>query len=226
MPPDGITVAGKSPPEIDELEHALSQGLNNIELYLERTHLSEPDETVELLENSDVTVVSVHTPHVPIDEPEWLRRADEIADALDSYLVVHSSRIIHTFIPELEQLDFVSDYGYENNPGISERHIQNVILNQGHEFVLDTAHLYMAEEEYISITEKLLQEFSERIRYIHLCDSSLTRDGLGFGEGSMDMATLSRVVGQHFDGTVVLEVMPDVQAEARDRLQTYWEDLA
>ena len=80
----------------------------------------------------------------------------------------------------------------------------------------------MAERDYRSVTEGLLREFGDQLRVVHLCDSSLRNDGLGFGDGSMDMRTLSELLGQYFEGTLVLEVMPDRQREARERLRSYW----
>jgi sugar phosphate isomerase/epimerase len=217
-----ITVAGKAPPEPGELDRAIARDFDAIELYLERSHLEDVAATIELLAEVAVEVVSVHTPHVPIDEPEWLHRSDRLADALGAYLVVHSNRIVHTFTPELEALDFRSEHGYEHNPGISERHIRSTVLDRGHELVLDTAHLYMAESDYLSVTEGLLREFGDQIRVVHLCDSSLREDGLGFGDGSMDMRTLSELLERYFEGILVLEVMPDRQRKARERLRSYW----
>ena len=217
----GFTVAGKAPPEASELESARARGFGVVELYLERTHLQDIAATVETVRASEVAVSSVHTPHVPIDEPQWLRRADRLADALDAYLVVHSNRIINAATAELDRLDFRSEYGYENNPGASERHVLNVILHRGHEFVLDTAHLYMAERNYLEAAERLLTEYGDQIRVVHLCDSTLTDDGLAFGEGTVDLPALTRLLKRKFEGLLVLEVMPEAQAAARQRLNSY-----
>lgn len=221
MTSSGPTIVGKAPPEPDELDRVRERGFDAAELYLERSHLTDVEATVATVERAAVEVVSVHTPHVPIDEPEWLLRADRLASALDAYLVLHSNRIIHAHIPQLERLEFESTHGYENNPGSSVRHVQSMILDRGHEFVLDTAHLYMAEEGYLSAAERLFTEFGDRIRVVHLCDSTLTTDGLGFGEGEMDIEAMSRIVKRQFEGIVVLEVMPDVQAAASARFETY-----
>jgi sugar phosphate isomerase/epimerase len=217
----GITVAGKAAPESDELEWASDRGFDDIELYLERTHLTDVDRTVDVVEAAPVDVVSVHTPHVTTEELEWVQRADRLADSLDAYLVVHSKRIIHAQITALEPLDLRAPHGFENNPGASERHLRSMILDRGHEFVLDTAHLYMADADYLATAERLLAAYGDRIRVVHLCDSTRTEDGLGFGKGSMDMAALSRLIRQHFEGLVVLEVMPEEQADAKERFETY-----
>ena len=217
-----ITVAGKAPPEADELESARARGFDVVELYLERAHLRDVAATIETARAAEVAVSSVHTPHVPVDEPEWLRRADRLADALDAYLVVHSNRIINAATPELDRLGFRAEYGYENNPGASERHLSSVILDRGHEFVLDTAHLYMAEQNHVEVTERLLTEYGKRINVVHLCDSTLTDDGLAFEAGTMEMPAVARVLKRKFEGVLVLEVMPDEQAAARRRLNGYW----
>jgi len=57
-----------------------------------------------------------------------------------------------------------------------------------------------------------LEQNIDQISLIHLCDSSDIKDGLGFGEGIMDMKAVCKVIdNSDFDGIVVLEVMPDYQ---------------
>jgi len=217
-----IVVAGKSSPNPNDLTAAVERGFDQIELYLEREHLDTFDETVRNVRNAAVEVVSVHTPHVPIDTPEYLQAADDLADELDAYLVVHSNRIIHTHTTALENLGFQSDYGYENNPGVSVRHIQNMILDRGYDFVLDTAHLFMAEAEYLDQAAKLLQDYPNQIPVVHLCDSTLTEDGLGFGKGMMEMEHVVKVLEREFEGIVVLEVMPDEQVNAKQKFERWY----
>ena len=53
----------------------------------------------------------------------------------------------HTHIPKLEELDIRSDYGYENNPGVSKTFLKTGILDRGHEMVLDTAHFYLGDHD-------------------------------------------------------------------------------
>lgn len=220
-----MEIVGKCPPEAEELEKAVERGFDKVELYTERKHFDSLEETLETVRDSGVEVVSVHTPHVHIDDDKayfWL--SDYLCSKLDAYLVFHSQYIHHTHIPKLEQMNIKSDYGYENNPGCSLRHVEENILNKGHEMVLDTAHFYMAEEEYIEKIEYILREHRQKINLIHLCDSNLTEDGLAFGEGSMNIAAVSNVIADSgFDGTVVLEVMPDRQEEAKEKFEAYLE---
>jgi len=218
---DELTIVGKSAPEPDELGRANARGFEGIELYLEREHLNDINRIVRVVNEAAIDIFSVHTPHVTTEETEWLKRADQLALALDAYLTVHSKQIIHTQIPKLETQEFQSAHGYENNPGISERHLQNMIFDRGHELVLDTAHLFMADKNYLSTAERLLTEFGEQISVIHLCDSTLTTDGLGFGDGAMNMAAMSELVTRLFEGVVVLEVMPDEQERAREFFEAH-----
>jgi sugar phosphate isomerase/epimerase len=81
--------------------------------------------------------------------------------------------------------------------------------------VLDTAHLYMtSDHEFFENLNYLLDNYIEQISVIHLCDSTMRKDGLGFGEGDIDMEKLIKVVKQKFDGKVTLEVMPEHQEDA------------
>jgi sugar phosphate isomerase/epimerase len=210
----GPSVVGKCPPTPEELAAAAARGFDAVELYLERGHLDSFDRTLAAVRDSPVEAVSVHTPHVPIDEPEYFHAADRLAVSLSAYLVVHSNRVVNAFVPRLAELGFEAPHGYENNPGASVRHLRAMVLDSGHDLVVDTAHLFMAHADPESRLAELLETHGDRLRVVHLCDSSLTKDGLAFGAGSVDLRSLSRLLADRFDGTVVLEVMPERQAAA------------
>ncbi|MFB6147741.1 MAG: sugar phosphate isomerase/epimerase family protein [Candidatus Nanohaloarchaea archaeon] len=215
-----MKTAGKCPPEKEELEK-VAECFYHTELYLEKHHLDEFGETLEQARKADVDIASIHTPHVSLDELHYFREADRLADELDAYLVVHSQFIHHTHIGKVEErIDFRASYGYENNPGVSVHHLENVILGRGKELALDTAHLYLAEPDYLEQMELLLEEAD--VQLIHLADASDTEDGLPFGDGEMDMEEVCRVIDRSsFDGIVVLEVMPGRQEEAREKWEEY-----
>jgi sugar phosphate isomerase/epimerase len=209
-----IDVVGKCPPTPEELAAAAARGFGAVEIYLERSHLDAFDRTLESIRDAPVEAVSVHTPHVPIDEPAYFHAADRLAVALSAYLVVHSNRVVNAFTPKLAELGFEAQHGYENNPGTSLRHLQAMILDPGYDLVVDTAHLFMAHADPEARLAELFEEHGDRIEVVHLCDASLTQDGLAFGTGSVDLRALSRLVMDCFHGTVVLEVMPERQAAA------------
>ncbi len=214
-------VAGKCPPEEDELSEAEERGFDKLELYLETKHLDSFNKTLDNVKESGIDVVSVHTPHVPPFEHDYIKKADRLAKKLDAYLVFHTKYMQHTGIPKTEEIDIESEYGYENNPGNSVRHLEAMILEKGHNLVLDVAHLFMAEEDYIERTEYLLENYPSQIQVIHLCDSSLNLDGLEFGKGEMGMRKISETVYNKFSGSVVLEVMPEEQEDALNKWKMY-----
>jgi sugar phosphate isomerase/epimerase len=218
-----MRLAGKCPPEPGELEEVSERGFDHVELMLREEHLDRFDESLEAAEDADLDVASIHTPHVALDGLEYFRKADELAAELDAFLVVHSQYMHHVHIDRIEQqMDFQADYGYENNPGASGHHLRNMILEPGHGLALDTAHLFMAEENYLEELESLLDSYTERVGVIHLCDANPTEDGLGFGEGDMDMERVCQVIdGSGFDGVLVFEVMPGHQESALERWKEY-----
>jgi sugar phosphate isomerase/epimerase len=185
-----MTVAGKCSPTPDALAAARDRGFNTVELHLGSWDGDVADATDAVADDA-VDAVSVHTPHATPDDRETFRRADRLAAELDASLVVHSQYANHVHVPDLAAVGFESPHGYENNPGASVRHLEAMILSRGHDFVLDTAHLYTAAADYLAAVERLLADWRDRIPVVHLCDSTLTRDGLAFGDGEMAMSDLS-----------------------------------
>lgn len=220
-----MIVAGKCPPEADAFRAAADRGFEAVELYLEREHLESVEDIAAAVEASAIEVVSVHTPHVSLAESEYLNETDRLAVALDAFVVVHSSHLNHVDIPDVEALDLRAAYGYENKTGVSVRHLKHVILEPGHDLVLDVAHLFMAEADYLTGIEFLLTEYGDQIRLVHLCDSTPVQDGLKFGAGDMDIRATTRLLDRHFDGTVILEVMPADQTAALAALSGYRVDV-
>jgi len=214
-----MILAGKSPPKKEHLELIEKQTeFENIELYIEKRHLDHFQDTVQAVEESDLNVVSVHTPHVSVSELEYFSLADKLAEKLDAFLVCHSKQIIHLSMPKVEEHGLSSEHGYENQPGASIRHLRAALLDKDVKLVVDTAHLYTAEENYIEEMDKLLSNFTDQIPLMHVCDSTLTDDGLPFGEGDMEMEEVCKTISDsEFDAILVFEVMPDHQQDALDK---------
>lgn len=217
-----MIIAGKCPPEKEELKDARERGFDNVELYLEKEHLDDFEKILENCQNSELEIVSLHTPHVNIEEETYFLKSDKLAQKLDAKLVLHSKRILHTATNEVENIGFDSELFFENQPGSSVRHLKQIILDQERNLALDVAHFYMAEENYVQKTGEFLQKYTDQIGVIHLCDSSTTQDGLGFGKGVMDMEKVCQAVDDSaFDGILVLEVMPDEQEDALEKWKSY-----
>jgi sugar phosphate isomerase/epimerase len=221
----GQTIAGKCAPEPEALSAASDRGFDAVELYLERTHLDAFEATLSAVRDSPVTAVSVHTPHVTRDETQWHERADDLAVALDAYMVLHSNHVLQMFGPDIEAIGFEAPHGHENNTGASVLHLEEMILSRGNELVLDTAHLYTAEREYQRALDRLLSTYPDQIGLIHLTDGTRRHDGVPFSDGEIDLGeTIRTIQTSAFDGPIVLEVMPDDQAAARRVFQRHWSD--
>lgn len=205
---------GKCPPDADSLAAAADRGFDAVELYLVPAHVDDLDAVVDDVAAAPVDVVSVHTPHVTPDDPGSFERADTLADRLDAYLVVHTQYAQHLHVPELERIGFDADYGYENNPGASRYHLENAILEAGHDLVLDTGHLYVASEAYLDALEAIVARHAAQIRVVHLTDATRTRDNLPLQAGEVDVHATLAVLARHHEGPVVLEVPPDDQQAA------------
>lgn len=209
-----MQLVGKCPPSATALRAADERGFDAVELHLEPEHLDSAEETITTVRNAPVEVASVHTPHVTPQSEAYFSKADSLGHEFDARLVIHSQYLQHTHIDDLEAIDFDAPYGYENNPGASAYHLRNLIVDRGHDLVLDTAHLYMAEPRFQEAFERLLREYASRIPVVHLTDSTLVEDGLPFGRGEMDIRSALATLERHPVDTVVLEVMPEHQADA------------
>lgn len=209
-----MQVVGKCPPTAAALDAAAERGFDAVELHCPVAYTDDVAVTAQVCREAPVDVATVHTPHVGPDRRDGFRDADQLARALDARLVVHSQYYQNVHVDEIESLDLAAPRAYENNVGVSVRHLRAVLLDRGHDLVLDTAHLYTAHENYVERFESLLYEDGERIPVVHLADGSLLHDGLAFGEGEMDLAALVDVLRREYEGIVVLEVMPEDQQAA------------
>jgi sugar phosphate isomerase/epimerase len=221
-----MDVAGKALPTAESLAATADRGFDATELHLPDGALDDLDATVDVVDDADIAVESVHTPHVTHEALDRIERADALARRLDATLVVHSQYLGHVHTSRLAALDLRSRHAFENNPGASVRHLEAQVLDAGHDLVLDVAHLYTAHGDYLERVEALLSAYGDRIPVVHLADATLTADGLPFGDGEMDLAATTRLLadGLPGDATVVLEVMPNRQVEARERVEAYLAD--
>ena len=218
-----MIVAGKCPATADELRAASERGFDAVELHLTTDDLDAAEETAAMCRDAPVEIVSAHTPHVDRDELGYVQRTNDLCERLDATLVVHSTKIPLSNVGSLlDRTDITVPHGFENSTGHSLHFLRNVLLDEGRPLVLDTAHLYTAEEAYCSILEDLLAEHGDSIPVVHCCDGTKIADGLAFGTGTMDMERVIVDLQQNYDGIVVLEVMPDEQADALEM----WRDVA
>lgn len=210
---------GKAAPTDQDLRRVHDDGFTATELYLEEDHLRQPmDELIERLETAPVGIEAVHTPHSRTNDSEMFRRAAELARRLDALLIFHTAYMIEkTAMTTAADLE-APRIAFENQPGTSRRALEQLILEAGHELVLDVGHLFMASDAFLAD----LRTLADRATHIHLCDGTAQQDGLAFGDGDIDVgAVISAIAGSAYSGSVTLEVPVDTQADALRRFQDH-----
>lgn len=215
-----MRIIGKAAPDPDDLERAQDDGFDSVELYVTTNHLDAYETTVNAINASGLDVAAVHTPHVSPEQASYIDRAADLAGTYNALLVFHSSRFPPLDIQYGEELAY-NRITYENQYGFPRRVIEHLILEEGKELTLDTAHLFIASDTFYTDMELLV----ERAAHIHLCDSTTTVDGLPFGEGNIDMERVVHIIQKStFDGSVVMEVMPEHQQDAKLLTEQYLDD--
>lgn len=218
-----LTLCGKCPPNSAELSTIADYGFENVELYLTTDHLDDFEETVNTCQAADVNIAVVHTPHVMVDETEYLVGTNDLARRLDADAIVAHSGVIEP--KNADQVDAAVDWcrptGYESNPGHSWEYIKNAFLDRGFDFTFDLAHVYIGEQEdFDEVFDRLVNSYgSERVPIVHVCDTTLLEDGLAFGEGVLDLPQYIQDLKENYEGIVTLEVLPRDQDEALSRWQ-------
>lgn len=222
-----MRLAGKCEPDAERIKRLSEAGFENIELYLDTTILDNQDDIIQQCRDSDVTVATVHTPHLDFNstEVEYYKMADEIAAELDATLVLDSWPISTISLPNLMPESDINAprHGYENNPSISSYYMRVNHLEQDLPLILDTAHLHMSESSYVPFLENILATYTvEQIPAIHLADGKRTVDGLPYGQGTIDIETIVMLLERYnYDGPVVLETTQTHQPDALKRVREY-----
>lgn len=218
-----MELVGKCPPTPESLAAAKDRGFGEVELYLDPDHIDNYEDTLQQIREAAVDISSIHTPHVTPQQTSYFEKSDELATTLNATLVVHSQYLHHTHIAELEAIGFTADYGYENIPGASTFHLENAIIDQGLDLILDTAHLFIAANDYQSAIARLLRNYNSQIPVVHLNDSTVLEDGLPFGHGEIPLEKTVQTLKNYYSGKIVLEVMPENQRDARTKTETWLE---
>jgi sugar phosphate isomerase/epimerase len=216
MKPEDIV--GKAFVLEEDLILAKKNGFKEIEIGLRREDLSDVKRTIKFLEEFSVNIAAVHTPHVPSEEFELLLRSAEIAEHFGALLIFHSGKI-----PDIESAQVMENIPYrkkalESNPGTSVTAVENLILRRDLDFVLDVAHIYIGSKNFFDDLDYIFKNYSSQVKWVHICDSSPVKDGLAFGKGEIELDRLIRFLAERYSGKMTVEVMPQFQGEARDRI--------
>lgn len=232
-----MNLAGKTAPTYEELGK-IPDEFDYIEVYTEREHVEDEKslrDSIDTLKNSDYEPVSVHIPHIVKNDdlmPDWqkyLENTDKIAEEFDALTVFDSPYTPQTHYAGTEDdFDPESDLAFEHQAGISCEAIRNNILNnpntdEDYGFVFDTAHIFVATpSSYKEKTEEYANH--PQTELIHFNDAVPQQDGKTFSEGDMDTQEIYGIIAESdFEGSVILEFMPEDQEEALDKVKE-WEE--
>lgn len=212
---------------------AAELGYDGVEVMVTHDRRSQSLETVaELVEEYGVPVLAVHVPCLVVTQHVWgwnpeakLRRAAELAAALGAPTVVthppfrwqkEYAAVFGALVAEL------NDQAVEGGPTVTVenmytvdaplgRRVEPYLGNSDEAFAtypaitLDSSHVGAARQDLL----ERYQLLRDRIRHLHLSDSTSTRgdEHLPPGQGTLPLAELAAaMVADGFDGQVVLEV--------------------
>lgn len=222
-----MNILGKCRPESETLEELYTMGYDSVELYITKEMLEDVTSIIEICKNASISIESVHSPHIGTDihnPVNYFQKADMLADAVDATYLLHSNpfstfNLVDVYPPEEISTE---EYCYENHPDVSSYAIEQYFLGQNYPIALDIAHLYIAEENYIHTFEKLITSYTkEEIPIVHLADGTRREDGLYFGDGTMELDTIFKIVSEEYSGKVVLEIPTDSRSDALKYAQQY-----
>lgn len=216
---------GKSAPTTSRLAEAHDRGFDAIEVYLTTTDIAHFDETADALSNAAVDIISIHTPHVTIDQLAYLRRTDELAQHFNATLVIHSGKIGWWDIPAIEALDLNADRAYENPPGVTTNYTERCLFDQNHRLVFDIAHHALGHNHSEQAITDFLANYATHIDIIHYCDATEHKDGVPFTQGLLDRKEILTAIDTHYDGPVVVEVFPEHQQDELEATQAALNEL-
>lgn len=222
--------AGKCEPDKEKINEFVEQGFDYFELYLNTTILDDNsvEEIVDVCKESDGEIVTVHTPHLNIDEEgtEYIHKTDDIAYELDATVIMDSNPLSTLYMPTVTpQKNIKSDVGYENDPSVSEFYLRVNHIGKGLPLVLDTAHLHMSEGEYLSFVEELISTHSDKVPAIHLAEGTRTNDGTPFNEGTVPLEEIVRMIYMYeYEGPVILETPQSSQIDALELVKEWKPD--
>lgn len=220
-----MNVVGKSPPTPDELQNASDIGFDGIELYLTTEHLDDYGETLRTCQKAPVDVVSVHTPHITIEELQYWEEADQLAHQVGADVVcAHSSYINVGDVQRVNSdVQFRVKHGFENGTEVPLTDIRRHILDNGLEVTLDIAHLHrsVGADRYRNAIEELIVEHGDDIPIVHFTDATADADNLPLGAGDLDLEWTGQLLKDQYQGVIVLEVMPEHQSAAFQKFRSY-----
>lgn len=209
-------IVGKCFVKKEDFEQAKRNGFHDVEIGLRKEDLKDVKKTISFLESSGLRVVAVHTPHADTGEEDFFSRSAQIAMHFSVFMILHSNRISEADSCRISRKIPYENKGVESTFG-NIKVIESCLIKKGCGFVLDVAHFYIASGDFFADLEYLFKKYPSRVKWVHLCDSTKSNDGLPFGQGEIDIERLVKFLDWHYNGKLTVEVMPEFQKAAKDR---------
>lgn len=223
-----IILAGKTTPEYVNLTKAVHNGFRHLELALEQRHLNNIEITKENIRtaieelkktNKTFEIISIHTPHINKNETEYLKKTQDLAKEYNAYTIFHSTNLTIEDTIELAKTIEQDHLLIENKTTMDLKSIVHNILPY-HDLVLDIAHLYRTSQNIYNDLEILISTYKNKIKLIHMNDSTKQKDGLPIGDGDIDFHTIINILKKTaYTEPMIIETPQSSQPESRQKIQ-------
>ncbi|OIN86580.1 MAG: hypothetical protein COY38_03945 [Candidatus Aenigmarchaeota archaeon CG_4_10_14_0_8_um_filter_37_24] len=220
-----MEIIGKTNHKQPQIEQRFKEGFRKFELYSVEEMFNEKEigKLKSIKDSLRIDFISLHIPHVELDKlKSIIEKVDYAGKMLGvKYTIMHSS-FMNDMPPDLLELtkgNKILENTKETNPGkILD------LMSKGFNFCLDIAHLFrnsrIEKYDYFSALKEILEKGSDSIKLVHFSDSVFDRDNLSLGEGLMDIEKSFQVLGEYYDGYVVVEVPMDKMKKDKDYLES------
>lgn len=227
-----MILAGKRSPEKKDIEAAIiDEGFMYLEIALDDFHLENIEairdiiiSTREHLEEKGHTlvIISFHTPHFDSSHPEYLKKTIDLARHFNAYTVFHSNKLTLE-----ETLDIAGQISPADKSMLilenkTTMDIKSIVHNYvpDYDIALDIAHLYRASHNIYQDFELLISSFKNKIKLIHLNDSTKQQDGLPLGDGDIDIETIAAIIKKTgFSEPIIIETPRESQQDSKEKIE-------
>lgn len=227
-----MILAGKRSPDPKEIEAAvLDDGFMYLEIALDEFHLENMEAIKETIIKAredlkkigkTLVIISFHTPHFGNNHPEYLKKTMDLAGHFNAYTVFHSNRLTLTETLDIaKQVNSVEKSALllENKTTMDMKSIVHSLVPD-YNIALDIAHLYRASHNIYQDFELLISSFKNKIKLIHLNDSTKQQDGLPLGDGDIDFQTIAGILKKScFSEPLIIETPRESQQDSREKIE-------
>ncbi len=227
-----MILAGKRSPEKKDIEAAiLDEGFMYLEIALDDFHLENTEAIRDIIistreqlkeKGHTLVIISFHTPHFDSTHPEYLKKTIDLAKHFNAYTIFHSNKLTLE-----ETLDMAKQINPDDKNMLllenkTTMDIKSIVHNYvpDYDIALDIAHLYRASHNIYQDFELLISSFKNKIKLIHLNDSTKQQDGLPLGNGDIDIETIAAIMKKTgFSEPIIIETPRESQQDSKEKIE-------